>query len=204
MAENDAIIESISRLKGISPEAAEELWALYFPRLLHVARARLGHMPRRSFDEEDLALSALHSFFRGREEGRFRTDGDHGDLWPLLVTLLARKISTEKKRSLADKRGGGSVRGESVFAVSDSSGEICRDGLAQVIDERQLPQTCESLARTCEELLARLPDEKHRQTALLRMEGYTNAEISGRLECSLARTKQRLALIREIWAQETH
>ena len=54
----------------------------------------------------------------------------------------------------------------------------------------------------CEELLKMLPDDKHRRTAVMRLEGYSNQEISEELQCSVARTKQRFQRVREIWADQ--
>jgi hypothetical protein len=49
-----------------------------------------GNRPRAA-DEEDVALSAFHSFCRDAEAGRFPELGDRKDLWQILVMLTARK-----------------------------------------------------------------------------------------------------------------
>jgi DNA-directed RNA polymerase specialized sigma24 family protein len=53
----------------------------------------------------------------------------------------------------------------------------------------------ESLAR----LLSVLGDEQLRQIALGRMEGYSNAEIAGRLGSAVGTVERRLRLIRLTW-----
>ena len=65
-----------------------------------------------------------------------------------------------------------------------------------------MPELADDVARVCDELLSQLKDEKLRQTALLKMEGFTNREIADQLGCSVSRTKQRLARIREKWKRE--
>ena len=45
-------------------------------------------------------------------------------------------------------------------------------------------------------------DDKLRATALAKLEGYTNRELTTRLACSLATVERRLQLIRRIWTEE--
>src|SRR5215470_13386684 len=80
----------IGKLKDGDPAAAQKLWEGYFQRLVDLARIRLQAAPRRAADEEDVALSAFHSFCRGAGQGRFPRLGDRDDLWQLLVLLTAR------------------------------------------------------------------------------------------------------------------
>ena len=50
-----------------------------------------------------------------------------------------------------------------------------------------------------QELLKRLRDDTLRQVAQLRMEGFANEEIAGRLTMSLRSVERKLRLIREEW-----
>ncbi len=200
MTREDELSESISQVLNVDLQDAERIWNEYFPRLMRFAQKRMGSIPRRSFDEEDIALSAMNSFFRGQQAGRFEQLQGDDDIWRLLVTITARKITAERRRATAQKRGGGAVRGESIFGGALGEQSWC-EGLAQIMDENQMPESASQIAKTCDALLSQLPDEKLKQTALLRMEGYSNQEISDKLGCSLARTKQRLARVKEIWSQ---
>src|SRR5215470_8233302 len=88
----DSVSHWIGRLKAGDTAAAQELWQVYFRRLVGLARVRLQGLPRRAAaDEEDVALSAFQSFWEGAVRGRFPQLADRGDLWKLLVTLTARK-----------------------------------------------------------------------------------------------------------------
>jgi hypothetical protein len=51
-------------------------------------------------------------------------------------------------------------------------------------------------------LLQKLGDEGLRTVARLKQEGYTDAEVAGRLRCSLRTVERKLKLIRAIWEQE--
>ena len=63
----------------------------HFSKLVHFARRKLEGMPRRSDDEEDVALGAMNSFFQGMQDRRFPSVANRDDLWKLLLTITARK-----------------------------------------------------------------------------------------------------------------
>ena len=197
MMTQDTITQWIQRLHAVDEEAAHQIWMAYFPRLVRLARDRLGSHPRRAVDEEDIALSAMKSFFRGTEAGRFELH-DRNDLWNLLTTITVRKVTAERRRFMAEKRGAGAVRDEASLAGNgDAEFAI---GLAELaLDENNLPELAEDVARMCEDLLGQLNDDKLRKTALLKMEGFTNREIADQMDCSVSRIKQRLARIRQKW-----
>src|SRR5262245_33621790 len=115
----------IERLKaGRDAQAAQELWQRYFHRLMALARTRVRSGQRRAGDEEDVALSAFDSFFRGVEKGRFPQLNDKDDLWQILALLTERKAVNQFRRERAAKRGGGDVRGDSAFGAPGGLDEL--------------------------------------------------------------------------------
>src|SRR5689334_22900261 len=92
-------------LKEGDSAAAQALWERYFPRMVALARKRLQGARRREADEEDVALSAFDSFWRGAREGRFPHLTDRDDLWRLLVVITARKALDLLERQGRKKRG---------------------------------------------------------------------------------------------------
>ena len=115
----------IERMKTGDQEAAARLWDLYFKRLLGWPEARLVPLRRQgAADEEDVVLSAFHDFYRAARGERYADLHGRGDLWRVLATFVANKAKTLIDRETADKRGGGRLRGDSVFGRpdSDSSG----------------------------------------------------------------------------------
>lgn len=66
-----SITQYILDLKEGDHEAAQKLWEKYLNRLVRLARMKLQNTPRRMEDEEDVAQSAFHSFFRAAQKGRF-------------------------------------------------------------------------------------------------------------------------------------
>ncbi|HMO15583.1 MAG TPA: ECF-type sigma factor [Pirellulaceae bacterium] len=192
---------SICENLNVSEDEGQAIWNEFFPRLKRFARKKLEGMPLRSFDEEDIALSAMNSFFRGHNQGRFDQLANKDELWRLLVTITSRKVTSQRRRLMSEKRGRGGVHGESVFGKPNDFSTDAGQGIGGVAGPENLPESAEAMVVACEHLINVLPDEKHKQTALLRMEGFNNQEISDRLQCSLARTKQRIKNIKELWAE---
>ena len=190
----------LGALKGGDAAAAQRLWERYFDKLVRLARAKLGAMPRGAADEEDVALSAFHSFCRGAARGRFPRLDDRYNLWRLLVTITARKALDQVRRQARQKRGGGRV----LVGSAQAGGEDDTDGagLDQVVGQEPTPQFAAMVADECRRLLAALDDETLRQVALLRMEGYSDEEIAARVDCSLRTVSRKLALIRKAWLRE--
>lgn len=185
------------QLKGGSPAAVPPLWDEYFARLVALARARLRAVTRAAADEEDVALSAFDSFCRGVAAGRFPRLDDRDDLWQVLVLLTERKAVDRVRRETAAKRGGGAVRGDSVFARPDDSAP--GGGADQVADPGPSPEFAARFADECGRFLTRLGDADLVQVALLKLEGHTNEEIAARIGRAVRSVQRKLDAIRAIW-----
>ena len=121
------------------------------------------------------------------------------NLWGLLMTLTTRKVHAHMRRQTRHKRGGGDVRGESVFA--SPSGEVMGAGIGDLAHEQKTPDVQMELSEACDELLKQLPDEQLRQIAIMRMDGYLVDEIANMLELSKRAVERRLQLIRKVWSE---
>src|SRR4051812_23225517 len=80
----------IGALKANDVAAKRKLWDRYFERLARCARGAFGKNLG-VVDEEDIALSALATFFSGAAKGRFPALSDREGLWRLLAFITARK-----------------------------------------------------------------------------------------------------------------
>jgi len=188
----------ITQLKaGAEPQAAQALWARYFDRLASLARRRLCERTRRVADEEDVALSAFDSFFRGVADGRFPRLNDRDDLWQVLVMITERKAIDRVRRATAEKRGGGEVRGDSAFQPVDGSGWTT--GLAQIAGIEPDPTFAAMFADECQRLLGRLRDPLLSQLVLMKLEGFSNEEIAARIGRTVRSVQRKLETIRQIW-----
>ena len=195
MSIDDSVTKWFQQLPHHNRDHVQELWNRYFRRLVDLARAKMGNVPRRAADEEDIALSAFDSAIRAIENKRFPKLDDRADLWQILVMVTKRKVATQIERETRAKRD--YRRNKKIDAPADSS-SLGMEWNALVQHEPD-PAFAACVAEQCQQLLNTLPNEKHREIALAKMEGYTNREIAGQHECSVATVERRLNTIRALW-----
>jgi DNA-directed RNA polymerase specialized sigma24 family protein len=170
--------------------ATEALWKHCFPKLVQYAREKLRGIPRRAADEEDVALSAMESFFRAIRDGRFPVLADHNELLRLLLWMTARKAADLVRRETSQRRGRGKVRGDSALR------EIV---LGSVSRANVPPELAMVLAEEVQRLMELLEDPDLQAIAVAKMEGSSNQEIAAQMQCSPRTVERRLQLIRKIW-----
>ncbi len=197
---DDPVTQWINDLANGDREAAERLWREYYLRLIGQARKSLRRAPLRFADEEDAALSAFNSLCRGIETGRFPRIDDRDCLWRLLVTITARKVAALRRYHLRQKRGSGTVRGESCFDGANTESEAA--GIARVLGREPTPEYVAQTHDEFDRLMGLLQDDEHRRIAYYNLAGYTTEEISALVGLSLRTVKRRLVAIREVWQSE--
>ncbi|MGZ0172564.1 MAG: ECF-type sigma factor [Planctomycetales bacterium] len=201
----------IQSLKDGESQAAQRLWELYFRRMVGMAREKLQGMPKRMADEEDVAISAFHSFCQGAEGGRFTQLVDRENLWPLLVSITAHKAVDLIRYHNRQKRDGtghatpdSALDGVSRKDDSQADPDKGRPGSAtlefeEIISQEPTPEFAAQIADEFQSLLARLEDETLQSVALWKLEGFTNDEIAEKLECVPRTVERKLQLIRTLW-----
>lgn len=176
----------LDKLKAGDSDAAQHLWQRYYPRLVKLAHRKLAGLPRRVSDEEDVVLSAFHSFCQAVEAGRFPSLESRDDLWQLLVMHTARKAIDQRRYQNRFKR-----RQETAQEVAPEL----------IVGDEPDPEFAASVAEELGRLLDLLGDGLLRTIALRRLEGYTNEEIAGAIDCSLRTVERKLVLIRALWTE---
>jgi DNA-directed RNA polymerase specialized sigma24 family protein len=171
------------------------LWDRYFERLVRLAGARLPTHSRRSFDEEDVALSAFQSFCSRAGHGQFPQLNGRDELWRLLATITVRKALDTLRHQNRQKRGGGRVLGESALPADG-------EGLADVLSREPTPEEVTQFADDYCRFVASLREPGMRTVALQRLEGQSTREIAQSLNVSTKTIERKLQLIRAIWSQE--
>ena len=200
MSPDGSVTRWIAELEfGRADEAQQELWRRYFRRLAGLAKLKLGETPRTAADEEDVATAALSSFFTGAAQGQFPQLHDRDDLWPLLAKITAHKALDQQRYLLAEKRGGGRVRGDSAMTGPVDS---CADWPATFVEDALGPDYLVAMDEQCARLMAVLPDDELRQIARRRLEGFKNREIAKELGVIERTVERRLHLIRSLWSEE--
>ncbi len=172
--------------------AAQQLWELYFHRLVELARNRLRCAPRREA-AEDVALSAFDSFCRNAAQGRFPQLADRDGLWRLLVVITARKAAHHTRDARRHKRGAMTTM------LPGGGGEQI---LEEIVGREPTPEFAAQAAEECQRLLRLLGDSELESMALLRLEGHTVEQIAQQSGYVSRTIKRKLRLIRTLWAQE--
>jgi len=177
-------IRALSDGKG---DVAQHLWERYFVRMVELARNKLRASVSRAADEEDVALSAFHSFYRAASEHRFPRLANRDDLWQVLVVLTARKAIDQRKYETRKKRTDAATR-----PLDDAA-------IDTIVGTDPDPAFAAMVADEFRALLDKLEDDQLRQIAVRKLEGFTNDEIAADLGCTVRTVGRRLALIRDLW-----
>jgi len=196
----DSVSQWIAGAKSGDEQATQQLWERYFSKLVRLCRGKLGEHLRRAADEEDVAVSAFASFCAAAQAGRFPKLNERGELWGLLVKIAACKVADQIQHDRRQKRGGGRVRGESIFGgrKKDDTGR----GIEQVVGEEPSPELAAALTEEYERLLTLLDDTTLRGVAEMKLAALTNEEIAEQLDCSLRTVERKLWVIRKKWSSE--
>ena len=196
----EQVTQWMVHLKHGDELAAGRLWDEYFTKLTRLAKRKLEGMPLRDADEEDVAISAMHSFCMGMASHRFDALHNRNDLWKLLVTITARKATAKLRKHYAQKRGSGGIRGESIFIQAD--GDERDGGIGNILGSEPTPELATDVAENCQVMLDQLGDETLRQVALLTLEGWRTEEIAQKFDCARRTIERKLERIRKIWGDE--
>jgi DNA-directed RNA polymerase specialized sigma24 family protein len=119
----------------------------------------------------------------------------------LLAVLVLRKAADLAQRERRQKRGGGKVRGESIFLPAHPASATAA-GIEQVLANAPTPEAEAEMAEECRRLLALLPDDQLRTVALWKLEGHTNDEIAAKLGCVTRSVERKLGVVRSVWKKE--
>ena len=183
---------------GTASEDQQAIWDRYFQRMVAIARRKLPASVSRSVDGEDIALSALNSFFHAVKLGRYPDLRDRTELWPLLVRIVVCKAANSRDRELAQKRGAGRVRGDSALAASNAEGR--NFGFDRVEASEPTPDDIVELRQLVQVMMESLESEMLRQIARLRLNGHSNREIAEHLNVSERTIERKLIRIRSRWS----
>jgi RNA polymerase sigma factor (sigma-70 family) len=196
---DDSVIWLTGLLRSEDPSvrnrAASLIWQRYFRDLLNLARNNLDRRVRVRVDEEDVVLSMFKSFCARQGRGEFDL-ADRDELWRLLVTITLRKARNAVRDHRRDCRD---VTRERTVAKGAEDGS-CSDWVLEQMDASSpSPAEAAVLNEALERRLDALESPELRQIALYRLEGFSNREISDRLECTERSVERKLKRIRSKW-----
>lgn len=202
MFDDDASVTRLYlELREGREEAATDLWQLCCQALVREARKQLGPNERRTSDEEDVALAVFHELCQAVSDGRLGDDLRREDLTKLLRHFTRQETLDQRRHSQRAKRGGGVVRGDSVFAMRGDAGRSSA-GFQSVPSTEPSPELLVQLDDQLQRLLASLEDDRLREVARSVLAGDSRPEIAEKLGLSLRSVERKIALIREAWRSE--
>jgi RNA polymerase sigma factor (sigma-70 family) len=189
------IIDLRSSDPALREAAARLVWGRYFKELLVLARNHLSARIRCREDEEDVLQSMYKSFCARQRRGDFDLT-NRDELWNLLVRITLRKARNTANRHRQGKRD---VRREDAEAADRSNGNPSATILDQIDTDGPTPAEAALLNEALERRFQMLKDPGLHQIALWKLEGYTNAEIAEKLECTVRTVERKLERIRSYW-----
>ncbi len=195
MSKSTNVSHWIDLVKHGDSTAANRIWQHYFERLVRSVRHRLYGQNRAVSDEEDIVLSVFDSFYSAVEKGRFPDLSDRDDLWRLLLRMSARKVVDKRRHDQRQRRGGG-VNLHSFDHTTDGENVI------EAIGNEPTPEMVLMMQESVEQFFSHLGVGQLRDLAGAKLEGYSNAELARRFDCSERTIERRLHLIREKCQQE--
>jgi DNA-directed RNA polymerase specialized sigma24 family protein len=190
------IIDLRSDQPGLRESAARLVWGRYFQELLVLARNHLSARIRCREDEEDVLQSMYKSFCIRQRRGDFDL-ANRDQLWNLLVHITLQKARNTANRHHQAKRD---VRREETEPTREQVGEDATGAILDQIDsDGPTPAEAALLNEALETRFRLLIDPGLRQIAMWKLEGYTNNEVAGKLECTLRTVERKLERIRAYW-----
>jgi DNA-directed RNA polymerase specialized sigma24 family protein len=199
MAHDHSVTNWLDGVRSGEDLDISQLWDRYFQRLVRLAGSRLPGHARRTMDEEDVALSAFHSFCDRARKGQFPDLASRDDLWRVLFAITVRKAVAAVRHQMRQKRGGGQVLGESALDQGDAS---IAGGLSRFLGKEPSPEDAARFAEQLDALLAKLGDPTLCTIALQRLEGFSSEEIAAGLGLSSRTVTRKLQLVRAKWAED--
>jgi RNA polymerase sigma factor (sigma-70 family) len=190
-----SITRAVEGLRCNDDSSTQLLWERFFAKLCDFAETKIYKRNRRHLEADEIATNAFMALVEGVRARRFEKVRNRDELWKMLVLIAARQTINAQKRIDRAKRGAGKVQGSLAFG---------EQGIESVVDfvKRDLaPDVAVQLQDLSDQLLLRLSNDELRAIALLRMAGFSNAEIAQKLQLSERTIERKLAAIRSCWAE---
>ncbi|MDA7915196.1 sigma-70 family RNA polymerase sigma factor [bacterium] len=168
-----------SRVKDGDQDAAHVLYKRYVQRVFGLVDSRLGAKLRATIDAEDIVQSVFRSMFRGVQAGNYEVEPG-STLWNLLAVISLTKLRKRAHHQTAQRRNLNRLVSLQTLADGDAI-DVSTDDFLNIC----IRETMQKLR----------PSD--RQILLLRIQGFTLAEISERTSFSCRTIARRLRTSRK-------
>jgi RNA polymerase sigma-70 factor (ECF subfamily) len=181
----------LASCRGGDEQAARQLFESYADRLLPLVRRRLNQRLASRIDPEDVLQSVFRTFFQRAKQGEFSFQ-HQDDLAKLLVRITIHKTLKQVAFHQAAQRDPRLELGHSPKV---------QDRMQDLLDHEPTPDVAAAFVDQLEHFLARLRPEE-RQVLELRLQGYSNQEITAKLGTYDRKIRRILERIRGLAEQE--
>lgn len=189
--------EKPAQMDFAEPEVVADLWDAFYERLRIAVRQRVRDIRRPVASESEVALSAFNSFLNRAQDGQFPDLADQDELWRLLKTIAIRKANDLRKNLRAKKRGGDRAVYNQADLAGDSQAPAA--GVNAAKDDQPAPSLEMEVSDLFNTLLESLPDDRHRDVILLKLQGASVALIAEHLETTTRTVQRLIKKIEERW-----
>jgi len=172
-------------------EAARKLFDEYVERLVALARRHISQRLASRIDPEDVVQSVFRTFFGRLKEGQFHV-ADENDLCRLLVRITVHKTLRQVNFHRAAKRDPRQETGQ---------GDWSREELLSVLTREPSPEVTVAFLDHLEHFLSQLRPQE-RQILEMRVQGFTNEEITDRLGIYERKIRRVLERVRGVAERE--
>jgi len=191
--------ENEAAMRFEDADYVQQLWEQFYPRLRTSISDRVRAIRRPVASDSEIALSAFHSFVQRAREGQFPKLADQDQVWLLLRTIAIRKANDHRKSLRAKKRGGE----HRVYGQADMAGESDPgSGVDAAVGSQPAPSLDVEVAELFNSMRDNLPDDRHRDVLLLKLQGASITEIAKCLATSTRTVQRLLRKIEEDWRAE--
>lgn len=166
--------------KELGDESVSSLYEFYRRRIVGFARSRLKPHMRAKFDSQDLAQSAFRTFCRRHAKQPFDLS-NRDAVWPLLATILVRKLSNKIKHFDAKKRDWREETSLDAFDVEPG----CLTN-----ENRELQPEEEASIKELVEMVLNRQSEVDREIAYCCLQGMSVDEICAVVGCSQSKASR--------------
>jgi DNA-directed RNA polymerase specialized sigma24 family protein len=189
-----SITKWLPHFEAGDPAAIRLVWNRYFELMVLQARLKLAGLQDRGRDAEDVALSAFHAICQATSRTPSSQVRNRNELWNLLAQSTINRAINLHRDTARQKR-------QPLGLIQRSLRALERRASRQL--SPPTPQESAEFNDWMEFMLSQLDKRdtsgRLRTAALLKLEGYTDAEIAQRQACSRKTIAVRMALIRAIW-----
>ena len=183
----------IAKMRQGDPTAIGQLVARYFQKIAQFAESKLRRGIRVTDDGEDIAISVLHTITRNSAKGRFPDLQDRDDLWFLMIVIAQHAVIDKKRTELRRER-----QAAPVHTMTDLM-ELYNVDLEDFLGNDNSASKLLEIIDCWDELLKKLPDDRNREVAKLKMQSYSNREIADILGMVPRTVDRKIRLIAQRW-----